>query len=74
MKAIVSFFVAQKHIELSQPKRSRIDDDAMATIEKSKNSFNVYRTLWAPRAKFSESGDVFDSVEVEMARFNNDCE
>ena len=42
------------------------------TASQEKQEFDLYKSVWAGRAAFNDSNDVFDTEDVEMRRFAND--
>ena len=39
---------------------------------RQKPPFDVFKSIWAPRAKWADSKDVYDTEDVEMRRFQGD--
>jgi hypothetical protein len=68
------FFVPELDARMngSKPSKKRVVADSGAIAMLSKNSFNAYRSIWAPRARWSESKDLFDAEAVEQLRFSNE--
>ena len=55
--------------------RSTKDQQAKRRTRKNKEEelpFDLYKSVWAARAAWNDSGDIYDTDEVEMQRFAND--